>query len=137
MSLPGFTAEASLYSASNSYYVHGMYQRTEQKIYPADYVDQACFGGCYRNCADECAGSGKAACLKECAQDNKNCIEQCTRPGYPQPGPFCENQLGGCYPGPDGRDLSICRCGSIGECGPCFQLTISGYDLGMRTICHC
>src|SRR5512132_1739399 len=84
--MPRFTAEASLYSASNHYYVHGVYHRIEQKLYPADYIDQTCLGTCKRNCGIECAGTagqGKAACIRECARDNAECNTICRRPGSP------------------------------------------------------
>jgi hypothetical protein len=84
--LPGFTGEASLYSASNHYYVHGMYQRTEQKVYPADYIDQICLGTCKQDCGIVCAGtsgSGKAGCIRGCMQDNVECNTICRRPGSP------------------------------------------------------
>jgi hypothetical protein len=51
--------------------------------------------------------------------------------------PPCLNATGGCYPAPDGRFLSICPCGSPGTCGPCFDLSIGGYDLGSKNICYC
>jgi hypothetical protein len=88
--LPRFTGEASLYSASNHYYVHGMYHRTEQKIYPADYIDQTCLADCTKDCGSECAGTtglGRSKCIHECAQDNAACDVTCTRPGSPPPPP--------------------------------------------------
>ena len=51
--------------------------------------------------------------------------------------PPCSNPLGGCYPAPDGSFLSICPCGSPGTCGPCFDLSVEGYDLGSKNLCLC
>lgn len=85
--LPGFTGEGSLYDARNGY-VRGMHHRTEQMIYPANYVDQACLNGCLVNCGSVCAGSDKRTCLRICARENADCRSNCTRPGNPpQPPP--------------------------------------------------
>ena len=86
--LPGFTGEASLYDARNGY-VRSMHHRTEQMIYPANYVDQACLNDCLVDCGSECAGtagSGKSACIRQCAQDNNECDSVCERPGNPPGG---------------------------------------------------
>lgn len=86
MGIPGFTAEASLFSASNHYYVHGMYHRTEQQIYPADFIDQTCLAECKQDCGIVCAefvGEGRRTCIRQCAQDNAACNVTCTRPGSP------------------------------------------------------
>ena len=89
MNIPGFTADASLCSSSNHYYVHGMYHRTEQNVYPADYIDQNCLSACIVNCGSVCAGTSgnaKAACINECAMDNSECYRICSRPGSPPSG---------------------------------------------------
>src|SRR2546421_12665261 len=86
MRTPGFTGEASLYRASNHYYVHGMYHPTEQKVYPADYIDQTCLGTCKHDCGSVCAGTAGSArrdCIHECEQDNARCNTICRRPGSP------------------------------------------------------
>jgi hypothetical protein len=62
-------------------------------------------------------------------------------PVTPQQGqtfvPPCSNPLGGCYTAPDGSLLSICPCLSPGTCGPCFDLSVEGFDLGSKQICLC
>ena len=86
MNIPGFTANASLYKTNGRYDVHDVYHQTEQRIYPADYIDQTCLGNCTRDCGDECAGTsgqGKSACIGECAKDNAACDSVCLRPGNP------------------------------------------------------
>jgi hypothetical protein len=52
-------------------------------------------------------------------------------------GPPCTSPLGSCYTAPDGSLLSICPCGSPGTCGPCFDLSVEGVDLGNKHICLC
>ncbi len=133
--LPGFTGEASLYSASNHYYVHGMYHRTEQKIYPADYIDQNCLADCLQDCGIVCAGTsgqGKAYCVRRCEQDNAACASGCTRPGSPPggggggnpcaPGTPCN---GGCCP----PGLPSCNAGLSWCCPALFPTAISVFGI--------
>ena len=84
--IPRFTAEASLYSATNHYHVHGMYQESEQRAYLADFVDQACLGACLEDCGAICVGSGKAGCISLCRAENEECRRSCIRPGDPPTG---------------------------------------------------
>ena len=86
MNMPKFTAEASLYQMSR-YYVTGSanFPSASRGIYPA-YQDQNRLNGCLNDCASLCAGtagSGKSACVRECAQGNKECRRSCERPGNP------------------------------------------------------
>ena len=44
-------------------------------------VDQNCLRACLQDCGAVCpAGSGKPACIAECAQENKECRASCQRP---------------------------------------------------------
>jgi hypothetical protein len=105
-SMPRFTAEASLYSSSSHYHVHGMYGEVEQRVYLADYLDQICLGDCIKDCGVECAGTVgdlKAKCVSGCRADNAECYTRCTLPGDPPgsgnpcaPGTPCA--VGGCCP---------------------------------------
>jgi len=64
--------------------------------------------------------------------------ERTVEPQAGSPVPPCLNlALGGCYPAPDGSLLSICPCGSAGTCGPCFDLSVEGFNLGNKNICLC
>jgi hypothetical protein len=130
--MPQFTAEASIYSTKLPYYVHGMYQRSAERVYLADYVDQACLSGCLENCGVFCAGTsgqGKAACISLCDSLNEECEASCTLPGDPPggnggnpcaPGTPCS---GGCCPVGS-------TCGSVGGtavcCPPGFPVACAG-----------
>jgi hypothetical protein len=112
--MPRFTAEASLYSTSYHCHVHGMYQEAEKKVYLADFIDQACLGECKKDCGTECAGttgSGKAACIHQCAADNAECSTICTRPGNPPTGGGGGGGTGGggnpCAPGTPCAGLAV------------------------------
>lgn len=118
MTMPGFFGEASLYISGNSY-VSAMRHGAERTIYPASYIDQKCSGGCLRDCSSECAGSGKAFCIRQCALDNAQCRSECTRQGNPPP-PSCPPGLTDC--GGTCVDLS----GDPSNCGACNQMCTSG-----------
>jgi hypothetical protein len=82
MNIPGFTADASLCSPGNRYYVRGMDNRTEQNVYPANIYD--CLANCKVDCGIACAGTsgqGKAGCIAECRGDNQECETNCRRFG--------------------------------------------------------
>ena|SRR5215469_2098420 len=51
--------------------------------------------------------------------------------------PPCSDATGACYPDPFGNFLSICPCDSPGTCGPCFDLSVEGFDLGNKHVCLC
>jgi hypothetical protein len=89
MTLPGFTAEASLDCISNRY-MYSLHDGTEQIIYPANYTDQSCLRRCTQDCGSVCAGmigQGKSLCIRECANENAECSSSCQRPGDPPPLP--------------------------------------------------
>lgn len=84
MNLPAFTAEASLYRSSNKYVCH-THQRTPPQVSPAAY-DQSCLSGCLQDCGITCggeSGSSKAACLRQCSNENTDCKSGCYVPGNP------------------------------------------------------
>jgi hypothetical protein len=156
--MPQFTAEAALYSTTMPYYAYGKYQESEQIVYLADYIDQACVGACLQNCGAVCVG-GKADCISECRNENEACRASCTRPGDPPPSTptnppdpvshdFSNEQLvcpfrdggvtriayGGCT-NTVGIPSCITRLGGLRQCaGALFQYPYIVYcDLGSRS----
>ena len=90
MNLPGFAAESSLYGSRTGYSAD-VSRRIDQNIYPADYEDHACLDGCLQNCGSACAGTsgqGKSACIRQCAQENRDCHAACRWPGNPPTPPL-------------------------------------------------
>jgi hypothetical protein len=77
MSMPGFTAEATLYETRNRYHIAADYQRIAQVVvYPAYYLDQQCYVGCRSTCdCSDLFGAARGACLRACRQE---CLEDCT-----------------------------------------------------------
>lgn len=81
MSMPRFTAHASLYKSSHSYVMAGAHTQAEAGVQPAQF--SLFFGGginpcegyatCYRFCQYIPSDSGRAACLNRCDRDFPNC----------------------------------------------------------------
>ena len=109
--IPGFTAETSIYGTKNRYRTSGVLYSANQMVHPADYVDPMCLDGCMRDCTIECAdmfGSGKAACIRMCGMQNRQCYAICTRPGDPPPPP----PVSPCAPGVLCPNGSCCPAGT-------------------------
>jgi hypothetical protein len=130
MGVPGFVAERSICEAATYgewTAVHSMYQQSEGKVYPADYVDQACLSGCLQDCGSICVG-GKAGCIAQCRADNAECTESCTFPGDP-PGTG-GNPCGSGTPCGGGCCSAGFTCGSVGGtavcCPPGFPVACGG-----------
>ena len=84
MSIPGFTAETSLWMTGTGYRSGGPHQLDGIAVEAATYIDQNCLAGCEKDCGAECAGTvgqARSACVKACANDNKDCGSLCIRPG--------------------------------------------------------
>jgi hypothetical protein len=83
MTIPGFSAEATLGGARGLYLGHNQPPIAGHQVILADWVDQACLAGCLKDCGLECAGmsgTGKAGCIHMCMRDNEDCRRSCTRP---------------------------------------------------------
>src|SRR4051794_21898328 len=81
--MPKFSAEASLFCSGFGYYIHDRHDPAEPSVYLADWDDQNCLRGCLKNCGSVCVGAGKAECIAEGAEDNRQCRERCRRQGDP------------------------------------------------------
>jgi hypothetical protein len=132
MGVPGFVAESSICDAATygeRTAVHGMYQRSEERVYPADYVDQACLSGCLQDCGSICVGGGKAGCIAQCRAENAECKESCTFPGNP-PGNGGSNPCAPGTPCGGGCCAAGSTCGSVGGtavcCPPGFPVACGG-----------
>ena len=137
MSAPRFTAEASLYRSARLY---GRYHKGT-RLDGASAVVMA---------ADRCFFHVQKCCGQ--LNPDGTCDGVCWPKNQPcpiKPPSECFDRLGneGCYPSFDGTNIKICKCGSNGNCGPCFHITATvdagpilrtqTVDLGMRTICRC
>lgn len=84
MSVPGFTAETSVYRDRGLYRAVAARHETIYAVHAAFYIDQNCLAGCETDCGKECAGTAgqaRSACIKGCARDNSDCQSLCARPG--------------------------------------------------------
>jgi hypothetical protein len=76
MSMPGFTAEASVYRTSRHYLITQVPARAGGAIHPASFVDPSCYVDCHLTC--DCSGQTGAnlgACILKC---NADCRRECT-----------------------------------------------------------
>jgi len=121
MKMPGFTSEASLYRGSSPHFASGFSDQTEQGVYPADYIDQACLGRCKKNCTIACTGttgSEKSLCIHECAHENAGCNASCRRSGSP-PSPTCPPGTSRCGATCNNLTSDPLNCGACGaSCSP-------------------
>jgi hypothetical protein len=88
--LPGFTAQVSLYKTSSCYFTARAHRQTGGAVYPA-LLDQNCFDACHdSNCVQDCfdlPGWPKTACISYCRNQALKCREACTIPDPPPPPP--------------------------------------------------
>jgi hypothetical protein len=77
MSMPGFTAEATLYETRNRYHTAADYQRNAQVVvYPAYYLDEQCYVRCRETCdCSDLQGWARGACSRACM---RGCDRACT-----------------------------------------------------------
>jgi hypothetical protein len=115
MSIPNFTADASLYKTNRVYRTLSFSNSVSGNIYLADFVDQDCYNICRATCkCSDLTGADRGRCNREC---NTDCSNECTRPGdLPKPPrPSCGGSF--CPPG-----FSCCNdfCIPFGDscCGP-------------------
>jgi hypothetical protein len=92
--LPAFTAETSLYKASQSYYMVGMNSQTEGAIHPEQFsAGQDCFGECldFYHCSSLSDPQAKGDCFRHC-----RC--QCFGINCPPQPPKCTTKTACCSP---------------------------------------
>src|SRR5262245_13666291 len=144
MHMPQFTAGASLYKTSLHYRLAAFWggEAGEHIVLPQqgtgcvcaeDTTDPSsiCRSGFRRFCCRPGRRPGEEDCdFVGCTTDPVTGEEKCSKtigcctPLPPLPPPGCIDQLGneGCYPSFDGTNIKICKCGSGGNCGPCFHI---------------
>jgi hypothetical protein len=94
MSIPNFTADASLYKTNRVYRTLSASDSVSGDIYLADYVDKGCYAECRATCdCSKLIGAALGECKLDCITD---CSNECTRSGE-NPARFCGGVY--CLPG--------------------------------------
>ena len=85
MRMPGFSAGASVNENPQRFRAVAGRSATRDRVVPADYVDQSCYGACHGSCMRDCTSlrGGKAECVAECRLEARECAQACTRAGSP------------------------------------------------------
>ncbi len=117
MTMPGFTAEASLYKTSGHYYGLGTVGQINGVIHPAQTVDPNCFKSCFNSCWWELNAIGLGSFGSTLC--NSLCTSACGQCKHIKTDTFCAGFVFFC------NDISLCADGSVHSsgwypCGLCF-----------------
>jgi hypothetical protein len=124
MSLPGFTAEVSLYQTNGHYRMALTFASVEGTLQLAQ---DNCFQECMFDCIHLPNHPSNLECMHRCRCE---CFGNCP----PPPTPTCINQFGSDYASPCGC-IRVCDPGSSNTGLTCGSPTDLGFGIGTKQIC--